>query len=359
MKVVEVNAFHYPYMGGIEHRIHHQSRRLGKKHKVTVLTSRLPGTPERERMDNYDVVRLDSRYVNLYNPPHVITPGILEALDELDPDIVDFHYRWSGTYNKAARVYDGAKTFTFHNTFGEGVGFLRPLSILNDSLWKRHLLKFRKMICVSEFVRNDLISRGFDPDRLEVVSSCIEMPLPRDTEEQDYILFVGRLVATKGIPYILQAMKDVDTRLVICGDGPSRHSLERMAVKLGVRDKVTFEGRVSEERKADLFAGCKMLVMPSIFESLGLAAAEAMSYGKPVIGSTSGGLPEVVGNGGLVVPPGNSRELAEAMKKLLMDDELRHSLGAKAKIRAAQYSWDLAVEKIENIYSSIMSDSKQ
>jgi glycosyltransferase involved in cell wall biosynthesis len=358
MNVVEVNAFHYPYMGGIEHRIHHQSLRLGREHKVTVLTSRLPGTLERERMDNYDVVRLDSRYVNFYNPPHVITPGILEALKELDPDIVDFHYRWSGTYNKAARTYDGAKTFTFHNTFGEGVGFLRPFSILNDSLWKSHLLKFKKIICVSEFVKKDLVSRGFDPDRLEVVSSCIEMPEPRAPEEKDYVLFVGRLVATKGVPYILEAMKQVDTHLVICGDGPSRHSLERLAARLGVENKVTFEGRVSEERKADLFAGCKMLVMPSLFESLGLAAAEAMSYGKPVIGSTSGGLPEVVGNGGLVVPPRDAVKLAEAMRRLLDDDELRHSLGMKAKERAARYSWDLEVERIESIYSSLVSGSK-
>jgi glycosyltransferase involved in cell wall biosynthesis len=358
MKVVEVNAFHYPYMGGIEHRIHHQSRRLGLRHKVTVLTSRLPGTLERERMDNYDVVRLDSRYVDLYNPPHVTTPGILEALEELDPDIVDFHYRWSGTYNKAARSYSGAKTFTFHNTFGEGVGIMRPFSILNDSLWKKHLLKFEKMICVSDFVRTDLVARGFDPDRLEVVSSCIEMPPQRVTEEEDYILFVGRLVATKGIPYILKAMKNVDSRLVICGDGPSRPGLERMTAKLGIDNRVRFEGRVSEERKADLFAGCKMLVMPSLFESLGLAAAEAMSYGKPVIASSSGGLPEVVGDGGLVVPPKNSILLAQAMNRLLNDEELRRSLGVKAKERAALYSWDLAVEKIEKIYASLATGSK-
>ncbi len=358
MRIVEVNAFHYPYRGGIEHRVHHISQRLGTKHKVTVLTSRLPGTAERERMENYDVVRLDSRLVNLYNPPHVITPGILDAIKELDPDMVDFHYRWSGTYNKAARNYEGVKAFTFHNTFGEGVGFLRPLSVLNDSLWKRHLLKFKKIICVSEFVRHDLESRGFARDRLEVVPSCIEMPVPRTAEEGDYILFVGRLVATKGLPYLLQAMKEVDSPLVIVGDGPARSGLERMTVRLGLEGKVTFEGRVSEERKADLFAGCKMLVMPSLFESLGLAAAEAMSYGKPVVASDSGGLPEVVGDGGIVVPAKDPKRLAEAINALLRDDSRRHDLGAKAKARAARYSWDLAADEMEKIYASLASGSK-
>jgi glycosyltransferase involved in cell wall biosynthesis len=156
----------------------------------------------------------------------------------------------------------------------------------------------------------------------------------------------------------LEAMREVDSRLVICGDGPARASLERLAAKLDIEKKVTFEGRVSEERKADLFAGCKLLVMPSLFESLGLAAAEAMSYGKPVIGSSAGGLPEVIGNGGLVVPPKNSIMLAEAMNGLLKNDVLRHDLGAKAKVRSAQFSWDLAVEKIERIYASLANDSK-
>jgi len=358
MRVVEVNAYHYPYMGGIEHRIHHLSRRLGRKHQVTVLTSRLPGSPERERMENYDVVRLESTYVDLYNPPHVMTKGILEAIKELDPDVVDFHYRWSGTYNRAARGYQGTKAFTFHNTFGEGVGLLRPFSVINDSLWKRHLLKFKEIICVSEFVKNDLVSRGFPAEHLEVVPSCIEMPAPRDLTEGDYILFVGRLVATKGLPYLLEAMTKVDGRLVVCGDGPARASLERKAAKLGLEGKVTFEGRVSEERKADLFAGCKMLVMPSIFESLGLAAAEAMSYEKPVVASNSGGLPEVVGDGGMIVPSKDPAGLAQAIGTMLKDDRLRHELGKKAKRRAEQYSWDLAAEKIEKIYASLAAGSK-
>ena len=137
------------------------------------------------------------------------------------------------------------------------MGFLRPLSMLNDSLWKRHLLRFEKIICVSEFVKNDLVARGLQPERLEVVPSCIEMPPAGDRSEGDYILFVGRLVATKGIPYLLGAMKEVDSRLVICGDGPARAGLERMTARLGLADKVTFEGRVSEERKADLFANAR------------------------------------------------------------------------------------------------------
>ena len=74
--------------------------------------------------------------------------------------------------------------------------------------------------------------------------------------------------------------------------------------------------------------------MPSLFESLGLAAAEAMSYGKPVVASNSGGLPEVVGNGGLIVPPKDAKRLADAINSLLGNDAVRRDMGMKARERA-------------------------
>src|SRR5512145_1928630 len=113
LRIVQVNAYHYPYRGGIEHRIHHVSKRLAKKHEVIVLTSQLPNSSPEEEIDGYRVVRLPSKYYNIYNPPYVATPGLLEKLAELEPDIADFHYRWAPTYNKAARKYSGKKVFTF------------------------------------------------------------------------------------------------------------------------------------------------------------------------------------------------------------------------------------------------------
>lgn len=107
MRVVLLNPFHYPYMGGIEHRLHEVSCRLASKHEMIVLTSQLPGTPEEEERDGYRIVRLPSKFTDIYNPPFVTTPGVLEALEGLDPDVVDFHYRWAPSYNKAIKRYRG------------------------------------------------------------------------------------------------------------------------------------------------------------------------------------------------------------------------------------------------------------
>jgi len=352
MRIVEVNPFFYPFRGGIEHRIHNISKRLSAKHEVFILTSQLENTSPTEKMEGYEVVRLPSTYYGNYNPPYVKTPGLMEALKELRPDIVDFHYRWAPTYNKLAKDYSRAKVFTFHNTFGEGAGITRLPSLANDQLWKRHLKKFGTVICISEFIKKDLAARGLDPKNLVTIPNGVDMP-SGDTraEEKDFILFVGRLVGTKGLPYLIEAMANVDSKLVICGSGPEEACLKKLTSKRGLSGKVSFEGRVSEERKSELLATCKLFVMPSTFESYGIAAAEAMSYGKAVVATNVGGLPEVVSDGGVLAMPKNPRDLGEKINALLSDDARRRVCGSKALQRSRTYSWDGIADSTERTYT--------
>lgn len=351
MRVVLLNPYHYPFMGGIEHRLHEISRRLSDRHDMIVLTSQLPGTELEEERDGYRIVRLPSRFIDLYNPPYVSTPGVLKALDGLDPDLVDFHYRWAPSYTRAMRGYKGRWVFTFHNTYGEGNGLNRVPSIINDALFCRMIRK-RRVICITEFIRGDLVKRGFDPGLLDVIPPGIDLPL-EEGKEGDYLLFIGRLVGTKGLPYLIKAMQEVETKLMVVGDGPERVRLESMVRSAGLEDRVTFTGRVSEERKKELLSNCKMFIMPSLFESYGLAVAEAMSWGKPVIASRVGGLPEVVGDGGSLVSPRDSLALADAINGLLRDDEGRRAAALRAKEHIKRYSWDTIIEATEATYRSV------
>jgi len=346
-----VNPFHYPFLGGIEHRVHHISKRLAKKHEMIVLTSQLEGTSKEEVIDGYRVVRLPSRYIDIYNPPFVSTKGLTEALKGLEPDLVDFHYRWAPDYNKIARSWPGKKVFTFHNTFGEGVGITRLPSLVNDQMLKRHLKKFPKVICVSEFVKKDLDRRGFDPMRTVAIPNGIEIPCSATQKEEDFILFMGRLVNTKGLEYLVKAMRSVDSKLIICGGGPLQAKLEKQIEKNGLQGKVEMTGRVCEERKCELLSSCKLFVMPSIFESYGIAVAEAMSYGKAIVATDVGGLPEVVKNGGLLCKAKDSTDLAGKIRTLLEDDAQRQ-IKAKQSIELAQsYTWDSLAPKVEQEYS--------
>ncbi len=353
MRLVQLNPFHYPFMGGIEHRIHHMSKRLARRHEVIVVTARLEGTEKEEWIDGYRVIRLDSKFVGSYNPPYVSSKGVLDALLALSPDIVDFHYRWAPSYTRQVMKYPGKVVFTYHNTYGEGEGAMRLLSHLNDWSFMRKMRSFDRVVCISEFVRQDNARHGFPLERMSVVPNGVEMPAvePRD---EGFILSLGRMVHTKGLEYLMQAMKDVDGKLLMAGAGPERERMEALSKRYGLGSKVQMLGRVSEERKTELFAGCSLFVMPSLFESYGIAAAEAMSYGKPVVATDVGGLPEVVADCGVLVPPRDPAALSKEINGLMADPERRHLLGLRARARASSYSWDNMAELQERVYLEVI-----
>lgn len=353
MRIVEVNAFHYPFIGGIENRLHHICRRLGKEHEVFVLTSRLPGTEEREEMDGYTVVRLPSSFLNIYNPPYVRISKVKEALRELGPDIVDLHYRWAGSLIRGVLGYEGPKIYTCHNTLGEGVGLTHYASELNDRLFLRHLHRFDRIVCVSDYMRNDVAARGFSKDRLLTIYNGVDVP-DAPCLDGSYILSLGRLVRLKGLDSLIRAMEHTDCQLRICGEGPERRNLERLSQHLGLTDRIDFMGWISEEEKFRMLCECRMFVIPSVHEAYGMVAAEAMSYGKPVIASNTGGLPEVVGDAGMLIPAQNERALAEAINSLDRDPERRRLLGQAAKERMRAFSWDEMAKRTLETYQDVV-----
>lgn len=359
MKFVDVNPFFYPYRGGIEHRMHDTARLLSEMgHDVTILTSRLKDTPAEEKTEfGYRIIRLDSRFINVYNPPFVSSKNVLETLQSLDADVVNYNYRWAPSYDKDMAKYDGPKVFTYHNMWGEGSGIQKKLSMMNDNKFGRKILPtFDHVICVSRFVQEDIISKGVPREKTSFVPGCLsEPPKVNNSEEGDFILSLGRQVATKGLKYLVEAMTDVDCKLVMCGKGPETKKLEKQIKKLGLENKVEMRGYVSEDEKDRLMDSCKFFVMPSEFESLGLAAIELMSHGRPIVCSDADGLPETVGNAGVVVPKKDSHALAKAINDLLNDKDKRAELGQNAIKRTEFYSWPSHIGNLERILKDVAS----
>ena len=356
MKVVDVNPFFYPFYGGIEHRMHLIAKEMvARGHDVTIVTGQLEGTPLDEvSEDGYRIVRLPSKFINLYNPPYITSKGLLETLDGIGADIVNFNYRWAPSYSKDMRKYTGKKVFTYHNMWGEGIGLQHYASEVSDRMFKRTLDSFDHIISVSDFVRNDLIRRGIPEDMVTTATPCLERYPEITGEEDDLILFVGRLVRTKGLDYLIEAMQHVDTRLVICGKGPDMKRLQKKAERCGVSDKVELKGWVSEEDKDSYMRRCKLFVMPSLYESYGLAALEILSYGKPVVCTDVDGLPMTVQDGGLFVRPRDPESLATAINKVLSDDELRHKLGKNARAVAERQNVSATVDIVEDVYRKVL-----
>lgn len=358
MKIVEVNPFFHPYDGGIEKRMYCTSQLFSEMgHDVTVVTGRLSkDDPEEEKLDGFRVVRLKSTLVKLYNPPYISTSGVLDALNSLDADVVDFHYRWAPSYSKALAAYDGPKLFTYHNMWGEGDGIVGRISERNDRIFARDILStFDHVVAVSDYVRDDLVKRGYSPDYISAVPPGLSTRIDPGDGSGDYILSLGRLVRTKGLDVLMEAMKDVDHRLVVCGKGPDAKRLRKAASRYGIEDRVEFRGFVSEEERAELMGECRFFVMPSLHESFGIAATELMARGRPIVCSDADGLPSTVGDAGLVVPKGDPKALAEAMNRMYDDRELCESKASKAVDTARRYEWGALMPRLEEIYSKVAS----
>lgn len=145
------------------------------------------------------------------------------------------------------------------------------------------------------------------------------------------LIYVGRLVTEKGVWPLLDAFERQKSAatLKIVGEGPLRADLEASVARRGLQDRVTFAGFVPHERLRDELLGAAALVAPSIWqEPLGLVLFEALACGVPVIASAVGGIPEIVSDGenGLLVPPGDSIRLAEAIDRLVGDADFHRRM---------------------------------
>jgi glycosyltransferase involved in cell wall biosynthesis len=170
---------------------------------------------------------------------------------------------------------------------------------------------------------------------------------------------VARLAPQKAIHSALEAMpyllsKEPSTRLLVVGEGPSRHALEAQCERLGISASVTFLGYVSDV--ATTYAAMDVLVLPSQHEGFGIVLIEAMAMGVLVVATKVRGIEEVVDDGdtGLLVPYDNSQELATNILLLFGDRELRIRLNAAARSKVERnYTRERMVRDFEALYADL------
>lgn len=158
------------------------------------------------------------------------------------------------------------------------------------------------------------------------------------------VAYVGRLVPEKGIDVLLNAVARLqgDWRLVIVGGGPEREALAGLAANLGLGERVTFEAQIASTEMPALYPRFDALVLPSLTranwkEQFGRVLVEAMATGVPVVGSSSGAIPGVIGGAGLIFPEGDATALARHLSVLQSDTHLRRTLAAKGRQRVLDH----------------------
>ncbi len=187
---------------------------------------------------------------------------------------------------------------------------------------------------------------------------------PRPVGDIATILFTGRHIQRKGVPYLLRALPAIlrqrKVGLLITGDGDRRGEWEALARKLGLGDAVRFLGIVSNEELGRLYRACDVYVLPAIFddrgdtEGLGVVLIEALQNARPVVASAVGGIVDVIRHEttGLLVPEKNPQALADAVLRLLGDPALARRLGETGREEARwQFDWDRITSETERLYS--------
>jgi len=181
----------------------------------------------------------------------------------------------------------------------------------------------------------------------------------RERYGERFVFFCGRHRYYKGLRYLVEAAKDIDAPVVIAGDGPERKALERMATD--VQARITFPGSLDQDELVAHLHAASVVAFPSVerSEAFGIGILEAHACGTPVVATTLGTGVEFAnldGETGLNVPPRDPEALAGSLNRLLDDEDLARSMGARGKARVAsefdvrhvaRMEWDLYREAME------------
>jgi glycosyltransferase involved in cell wall biosynthesis len=229
--------------------------------------------------------------------------------------------------------------------------------------WGEHSAE--AVLVITPRLRRLLVSDGVEENRLHVIPpgvnpSLFEGPFkdPFAGVGKPRVLFVGRLASQKGVGTLVSAaalLKHPSARVLLVGDGPERKALERRARRIGVGDRVRFEGFLAHDRLPAAMAHADLLVLPSVYEELGTVLLEAVQAGLPVVASRTGGIPDVIEDGanGLLVPPGEPEAFARAIDRLLADRDLARRLSEGAQERVKDYDWEVLAERVLSVYQGV------
>lgn len=202
----------------------------------------------------------------------------------------------------------------------------------------------------SAFVRQRMIDAGFPQDRIIVIPNMVPVPeVVTENSSGKYIAYAGRISPEKGIGTLLTAAGRTGLPVRIAGSTSGDLEFDEMTPP-----NVSFVGFLDRDRLAGFYQRARFSVVPSIcFETFGLVAAEAMSYGLPVIASRIGALPEIVEDGvtGFLFTPGNYEELAGKMKLLWENPDLCRQMGKAAQEKVIrEYGQDLYYRRLLQTY---------
>lgn len=219
-------------------------------------------------------------------------------------------------------------------------------------LWRRVVGSADAIISPSRYL-GALLQSSFSAP-VEIIPYGFSTPALAEVPRRRRILFASRLFPRKGAQQMLAALAGLDLanwEVVIAGDGPMLDELKRQAADLGI--PVRFPGFVKGRELQELYASSAIFVFPSLHDNFPVVLLEALSHGCAIVTNNVTGMPEVVGDAGLLVKPHDIDGLRAAIKSLMDNAQLRESLSARARRRVADFAWDHVLARHLELYARI------
>ena len=376
MKIALVSPYDFAHPGGVINHIRaldEEFTRLG--HDVRIIA---PASRKK-------VAALGDRFIQIGKPRPIpasgsisrislslhLAPDIKCVLKRENFDVVHLHEPFMPMLCSAVlRFSNGINIGTFHAYSGSpGYEIGRPITTI---LLKRRNRKLAGRIAVSppakayasKYVAGEftIIPNGVDLKRFHPGVT----PMPGYDDGKINILFVGRLEKRKGANYLLSAYGKLkkeypNIRLIIVGPGVNLRRRYELKVRVSRIKDVVFTGGVHYEDLPRYYQMADIFCAPATGkESFGIVLLEAMALGKPIVATSNEGYSSVVSHGqqALLVPPKNSKALAEALKNLIQDSALRRKLGANGLVTVQSYDWSLVARRVLDYYEHVSGNTK-
>ena len=373
------------YFGGVERRIVETSKKLHEKVNTTVYSGTKAGFKKSVVIKGVNFAPCFSTDIVFPVDNWFFNRSLAGAVDAIMADVYEAHtvsgYGFLNSLSK--RCIKKPFIQTVHGVLADE--YLQSLrgdcstirsKLANLIMWRLSKLEEQTaknatlIVTVSKY-SSEKIRQFYDVDKgkIRIVPNGVDIQRFKPSKSGDTIkrqiglehklcvLFVGRLIPRKGLPFLIEAAKHVvkeynQTIFVVVGNGPIKNNLAAYLEKLNLSSNFVFLGDVKENVLPALYNCADVFTLPSVQEGQGIALLEAQATAKPVVAFDVGGVREAIleKETGLLTKP-DSRELAEAILKLLSDRSLREKMGHKGReFVSDNFSWDVCAQRMLQIY---------
>ncbi len=377
------------YYGGVERRIIETAKRLQTQTETTIYSGTKTGFKEPISIEEIKLIPLYASDKVFPLDNWFFNRSLTKKASEIQADVYEAHTVSGYGFPKKLQQNGSKRPFihTIHGVLADEYQQAKlsgypSLKARVTNTFMAYLSKLEKqtaqdaslIVTISKYSLSKIQSfYGIDTGKVRIVPNGVDLEKfkPGDAKTarelfglgaEPCVLFVGSLILRKGLPFLIEAAKQVvkeqiNTKFLIVGEGPLKAKLKDSIKALGLVDNFVFLGNLTEKLLAGVYQSADVFVLPSIQEGQGIVLLEAQACGIPVIGFGTGGVCETIRDGktGFLVKSGNCEELAAYLLKVLSDKSLREKMGAEGRRFVCEnFSWDLCANRMLSVYKEAL-----